>query len=148
MVNVPFAVTVLQDYFDADVGPFGVGETQILGTPQGVFAAGKAYQVLVGFGITGTIGVSVSARIRRNNVAGPLLLGPFGIPDLVPQANWFQIVHFIANFTTADVTRALVLTCEPDAPSYTVVGSPQLPHYIRVFQVGNAVDFPEAAPIT
>lgn len=129
----------------------GTTETAVLTISNAVFRARRAYALRYGLQITCSLGTNVGVfRARKTNATGTLwggtpAYGPSGAPPNIAAQGEFVI----RRAADTDLTATVVLTLQASsAGTATHIGANPSARYLRIVDIGDEADYPEAFSIT
>ncbi len=145
--RIDFVATIANSAFVA-------AETTVLTSNVVTFAAGRAFEVIHQCVTDGSIASnSAGYRVRRNNVAGALLIGPIDyLLSTTPGISQSSPLRWpLINATGAGITDQLVVTLAassggPDTVS-SRAGLAARPRFLEIRDIGAATDYPGANQI-
>lgn len=151
-INPPTAGNGLVAWAALTASSANIGaETAVLTIPSVGFVAGRAYEIAYQGDIQGSIANNYAVFfIRRTNVAGTAwrIVAGHQMAATVGTGLTCTGSATVANRTASDITDAVVLTMQSFAGgTVTIVAATNRLFYLRVTDIGAAVDLPTATSI-
>jgi len=129
----------------ASSGAIGA-EAIVLTLANQVFYQGRAYEILLGGRLAGSVANNGLFQIRLTNLAGAIvgIFGQYPVPAAAVNVPLSGRLVVARNTGAGDLTQTLVLTLTASVGTCTHVGAATAPRYIEVRDIGAEGDYPNA----